>query len=211
MRLPSTMPRKLAQQAAAASRNPTKISQRMLCFPRADDKAKRLSLYTGFFHRETGLRQAAAARRTFLSECCAFAGALAWSKHYFIRAREEELRESWCLLGLFSRAPCSHPEFTLPGRNKQTQPQPCSSMRKLGWHPIHTTISRCRHRLAFYSGAQEDSRTRPVLSPQKRRRDRIPAHGPCTGMGNCGGQSPLLPWHIPCHPHRCHILVEDGI
>ena len=83
----------------------------------------------------------------------------------------------WALL---SRAPCSLPGFTLPGRIKQTQPQPCSSERSLGWHPMHTTISRCRHRLAFYSGAQAYSRTSPVLSPQERRRDRISAHRPCT-------------------------------
>ena len=57
---------------------------------------------------------------------------------------------SWALL---SRAPCSHPEFTLPGRNKQTQPQPCSSVRGLGLYSMHTTISRCRQRLAFCSGA----------------------------------------------------------
>ena len=83
----------------------------------------------------------------------------------------------WALL---SRAPCSLPGFTLPGRIKQTQPQPCSSERSLGWHSMHTTISRCRHRLAFYSGAQAFSGTSPVLSPQERRRDRIPAHRPCT-------------------------------
>ena len=84
---------------------------------------------------------------------------------------------SWALLSL---APCSRPGFTLPGRTKQTQSQPCSSALSLGWHSMHTTISRCRHRLAFYSGAQADSRTRPVLSPQERRGDRIPAHRPCT-------------------------------
>ena len=37
------------------------------------------------------------------------------------------------------------------------------------------------------------------------------AHGPCTGMGNCGGLSPLLPRHTPCQPQRCHIMVEHGI
>ena len=166
----------------------------MLCLPRADDKAKRLSLYAGSSHREAGLRQAAAARRTFLSECCAFAEALAWSEQQFAAAfsarlqsrQGEELRESWCLLGLFSRAPCSRPWFTLPGRTKQTQPQPWSSVRSLGWHPIHTTISRCRHRLVFFSGAQADSRTSPGLSPQERRGDRIPAHHPCTEYGALG-------------------------
>ena len=92
-----------------------------------------------------------------------------------------------------SRAPCSRPGFTLPGRTKQTQPQPCSSVRGLGWHSRHTTISRWRQRLAFCSGTQADSRTRPVPSPQERRGHRIPAHGLCTGMGSCRGQSPLLP------------------
>ena len=84
---------------------------------------------------------------------------------------------SWAL---HSRAPCSRPGFTLPGLTKEAQPKPCSSMHSLGWHSMHTTISRCRHRLAFYSGAQTESRTRPVLSPQERRGDRIPAHRPCT-------------------------------
>ena len=32
---------------------------------------------------------------------------------------------------------------------------------------MHTTISQCRHRLAFYSGTQANSRTRPVLSHRK--------------------------------------------
>ena len=98
----------------------------------------------------------------------------------FSRFRKEELRESWCHWALLSGTPCSRPGFTLPSLTKQTQPQPCSSMHNLGWHSMHTTISRCRHRLAFYSCAQMDSRTRPVLSPQERRGDRIPAHRPCT-------------------------------
>ena len=40
--------------------DPTLISQRMLCFPRGDAPAKRLSLYAGFCHRagNTRLRQA---------------------------------------------------------------------------------------------------------------------------------------------------------
>ena len=84
---------------------------------------------------------------------------------------------SWALL---SRVPCSCPGFTLPGRTKQIQPQPCSSLHSLGWHSLQTTISQCRHRLAFYSGAQSDSRTRLVLSPQEWRGDRIHAHRPCT-------------------------------
>ena len=47
--------------------DPTLISQRMLCFPRWDARAKRLLLYAGFSHHaaNTRLRQAAtAAHRT---------------------------------------------------------------------------------------------------------------------------------------------------
>ena len=83
MRASST---ELQRQAAAASPNATLISQGTLCFPRGDALAKRLSLYAGFSNRVTGLRQAAAARRTFLSECCAFAEALAWSEQHFAAA-----------------------------------------------------------------------------------------------------------------------------
>ena len=68
----------------------------------------------------------------------------------------------------------------LPGLTKQTQPQPCISVHSLGWHSMHTSISRCRLRLAFYSGAQAASRTRPLLSPPESRGDRILAHRPCT-------------------------------
>ena len=135
----------------------------------------------------------------------------------FSRVREEELRDSWCLLGLLYRAPCSRAGLTLPGRTKQTQQQTCSSVRSLGWHPIHTTISRCRHRLAFYSGALADSLTRPVLSPQERRGDRIPAHGPCTGMGTVGSVStPSLAHSLPptSLPHlggRRHLTARFSI
>ena len=52
-------------------------------------------------------------------------------------------------LALLSRAPYSRPGFTLTGRSKQTQLQPYISVRSLGWHSMHTTISQCRHRLAF--------------------------------------------------------------
>ena len=164
----------------------------MLHFPRGDARAKSLKLYAGFSHRETGIRQPAAAATvpTLISQrmLCFHRGfglganrtSPLLPQQGFVRVREEELPESWCLLGLFSRAPCSRPWFTQPGRTKQTQPQTRSSVQSLGWHPIHTTISRCRHRLAFFSGAQADSRTSPVLSPQERRGDRIPAHRPCT-------------------------------
>ena len=157
--------------------DPTLISQRMLCFPRGDARAKKLSLYEGFSHSATNtrLRQAAtAAHRTdsdfpataMLSQrfsawhepnFTAASSARLWS---FCRVREEELWESWCLLGLAFLALCSRRGFTLPGRTKQAQPQPCSSVCSLGWHSMHTTISQCRHRLAFYFGPQADSRTR---------------------------------------------------
>ena len=39
--------------------HPILISQRMLCLPRGDARAKSLSQYAGFSHRETELRQAA--------------------------------------------------------------------------------------------------------------------------------------------------------
>ena len=51
---------------------------------------------------------------------------------------------------------------------------------------MYTTISHCRHRLAFYSGAQADSLTRPVLSPQERRGDWFPAHRLYTEKGALG-------------------------
>lgn len=44
MRVPSTELRRLAQATAAASPNPTLMSQGTLCFPRGDAQAKRLSL-----------------------------------------------------------------------------------------------------------------------------------------------------------------------
>ena len=117
--------------AQATSSCPQNISQRMLCFRR------------GFGLERTALRccfllsKASVASR---KKSCGRAGA------------------SWALL---SRAPCSRPGFTLPGRTKQTQPQPCSSVHSLGWHSRHTTISQCRHRLGFYSGAQAESQSRP--------------------------------------------------
>ena len=147
-------------------------------------KAKRLSLYAGFSHRETGFRQAAAARKTFLSECCDFVGALAWSEQHFAAASSASLqsRQGRAAGELVPLGPCFpglHVRF-LGSPCQVTQPQPCSIVLSLGWHPIHTTISPCRHRLAFYSGAQADWRTKPVLFPQERRGDKIPAHGPCT-------------------------------
>lgn len=44
-----------------------------------------------FSHRETGLKQAAAARRTFLNECCTFTEALAWSEPHFAAASSARL------------------------------------------------------------------------------------------------------------------------
>lgn len=96
-------------------------------------------------------------------------------------------------LALLSRAPCSRPGFKQPRRNKQTQPPQCSVVLGLGCLSMPITISWCRRGLAFCSGAKADSGTRPKPFPQERRGDRIPAHRPCTGMGSCGGLSPLLP------------------
>ena len=110
--------------------------------------------------------------RTALRCCFLIKASVASGKKSYGRAGA-----SWALP---SRAPCSCPGFTLPGRTKQIQPQHCSSLHSLGWHSMHTTISQCRHRVAFYSGNESDSRTRPVLSPQERRGDRIHAHCPCT-------------------------------
>ena len=62
----------------------------------------------------------------------------------FSRNRVEELRECWCLWALLSRAPSLRSGFILPGRTKQTQSQPCSSVRGLAWHskPITTSFAR---------------------------------------------------------------------
>ena len=65
MRVSSTELQRLAQASNSSIPNPTLISHGMLCFPRGDAQEKRLSLYAGFSHRETGLWQAAAACRTF--------------------------------------------------------------------------------------------------------------------------------------------------
>ena len=90
---------------------------------------------------------------------------------------------SWALL---CRAPSSRPGFTLLSRTEQTHSQPCSSVRGLAWHSMPITISWRREGFAFCSGAQADSVSRPVPSPQERRGDRIPAQCPSTGMGNGG-------------------------
>ena len=101
-----------------------------------------LCLHRGFGLERTALRRCFLGKASVASgkKSCGRAGA------------------SWALL---YRAPCSRPRFTLPGRTKQTQPQPCSSVHSLGWHSMHTTISQCRHHLSFYSGAQAESRSRP--------------------------------------------------
>ena len=80
------------------------------------------------FHRGFGLERTAL-RRCFLSKASVASGKKSCGR----------AGSSWALL---SRAPCSRPGFTLPGRTKQTQPQPCNSVRSLGWHSMHTTISR---------------------------------------------------------------------
>ena len=96
--------------------HPILISQRMLCFPRGDARAKRLSLYAAFSHRETGLRQAAEepAEPTLISQrllCFRRGFQLGANRtslllpqqgfgHSLCRVREEEPRESWRRLGL---------------------------------------------------------------------------------------------------------------
>ena len=90
----------------------------MLCFPRGDARAKRLSLYAGFSHSaaNTRLRQATKAAHRTDSDFPATAmlskgiqlgtngtSPLLPQKGFgcsLCRLREEEPRESWCLLGL---------------------------------------------------------------------------------------------------------------
>ena len=96
--------------------HPILISQRMLCLPRGEARAKRLLLYASFSHRETGLRQAAEepAEPTLISQrlLCFPKGfqlganrtSLLLSQQGFgcslCRGRVEKPRESCCLLGL---------------------------------------------------------------------------------------------------------------
>ena len=121
--------------ALASSRqhptDPTLISQRMLCFPRWDVLAKRLSLYAGFSHRaaNTRLRQATkAAHRTdsdfpataLLSQrfaawreghCAAASSARFWS---FALSRQGRRAVGELVpLGPAFPGPSSHPGFTL--------------------------------------------------------------------------------------------------
>ena len=189
MRLSSTQLRRLAQASSSSIPKPNSDYPRNAVLSQGRCPGKEAFAVCGFlpardwaqasssspqnisqrmlcFRRGFGLERIAL-RRVFLSKASVESGKKSCGR----------AGASWALL---SRAPCSRPGFTLPGRTKQTQPQPCSSVRSLGWHSMHTTISRCRLRLAFYSGAQADSRTRPVLSPQESRGDRIPAHRPCT-------------------------------
>lgn len=123
------------------------------------------------------------------------------------RAARELMPLGPCFPGLH----WSRPGFTLPGQTEQTQPQPCSNVCGLGWHSMPTTFPWRKQGFAFGSGVQVDPGTRPVPSPQERRGDRICALCPCPGIGSCGGLSPLLPRHTPCHRQRCRILEEDGI
>ena len=92
--------------------DPTLISQRMLCFPRRNAQAKKLSLYAGFSHlaANTRLWQAAtAASRTdsdisanavFSERFCALNSWVLLQQRYgrsLCHIRKEELRESWFL------------------------------------------------------------------------------------------------------------------
>ena len=80
----------------------------MLCFPRGDAQAKRLSLYEGFTHHETGLCKQQQPAEHFsasavLSKRLWFAvnsTSPLLPQQGYSRIREEELRESLCLLGL---------------------------------------------------------------------------------------------------------------
>ena len=91
----------LWRPAPASSRqhptDPTLISQRMLCFPRGDAPAKRLSLYAGFSHRagNTRLRQATnAAHRTdsdFQATAMLSRRVSAWREPHFAAASSARL------------------------------------------------------------------------------------------------------------------------
>ena len=86
---------------------------------------------------------------------------------------------SWALL---SRAPCSRPGFTVPSRNKQTQPRPCSSMRGLGWHSAYSAVSRRRQGLPFCSGVQVDRGLGQCLpQPEETRQDHCTRPAPGNG------------------------------
>ena len=92
MRVSSTVLRRLAQASSCRSiPKPNSDFPRNAVLSRGDAQSKRISLYVGFSHREPGLRQAAAARRTFLSESCAFAVALAGSEQHFAAASSARL------------------------------------------------------------------------------------------------------------------------
>ena len=77
--------------------DPSLISQRMLCFPRGDARAKRLSLYAGFSHSaaNTRLRQATkAAHRTdsdFPGTAMLSQRFSAWHELHFAAASSERL------------------------------------------------------------------------------------------------------------------------
>ena len=116
----------------------TRISRRMLCFPRGDARTKRLLLYAGFSHRavNTRLRQAATAAHRTDSDFPAPALLLQrfWARRelHFASASSARLwalalslkrkscRRAGASWALISWAPCSCPGFTLPGQTKQS-------------------------------------------------------------------------------------------
>ena len=170
MRISSTVLRRLAQPRRSSIPKPNSDFPTNLCFPRGGAWAKSLSLYAGFSHCETGLRQPTASALITDSDFSANVEISqrlwAWSKPHFAPASSARLGshqgrraagELVPLWDLLSRAPCSRPGLTLPGRTKQTQRQHSCSERGIGWHCMHTTISRCRQRLAFGSGPQANS------------------------------------------------------
>ena len=95
----------------------------------------------GFSHRLTWLRQAAAARRTFLSACCASAESLAWSEQHFAAASSARLqsRQGRRAAGeLVPIGPC------FPGLHVRVLGSPCQA-----------ELSRHSHNLAVACVAKE--------------------------------------------------------
>lgn len=126
--------------AAVASANPTLISQRMLCFRRGDAQAKRLSLYAGFSHRETGPRQAAAAARR--TDCDFSANAVlsqrlwAWSELHFAAASTARLRSRQGRRGAGEPVPLG---ICFPGLQVRAQGSPCQA--ELSRHSENTAAA----------------------------------------------------------------------
>ena len=95
-------------QASSSSPKPNSDFPRNVVHSQGRCPGKEAFTVCGFRPPQTGLRQASAARRTFLSEYSAFAEALAWSEQHFAAASSARLQSrqgrralgSSCLLGL---------------------------------------------------------------------------------------------------------------